>query len=97
MTRLLVSPRARGNLRRLIVTHSLPTTTTDRFEASIQPLAKFPSLGHALGGRWSGYRYVLGPWRWMVIVYEYLEDQDLVAVVTVQDARSQRSPTADRP
>jgi hypothetical protein len=29
----------------------------------------------------------------MIIVYEYHEDQDLVAIVTVQDARSERSPT----
>ena len=73
--------------------HSLPPTTTDRFEASIRPLADFPLLGQALSGRWTGYRYLLGPWRWMIIVYEYDEDQDLVAVVTLQDARSDRSPT----
>ncbi|MDP8904459.1 MAG: type II toxin-antitoxin system RelE/ParE family toxin [Chloroflexota bacterium] len=96
MTRLLVSPRARRNLRRLIETHSLPTTTTDRFRASIQPLASIPLLGQALSGRWSGYRYLLGPWRWMIIVYEYHEDQELVAIVTVQDARSEQAPTASR-
>lgn len=28
-------------------------------------------MGRALGGRWAGTRYVLGPWSWLVIVYEY--------------------------
>jgi hypothetical protein len=93
VARLLVSPRARGNLERLIQTQSLPTTTTDLFKASIQPLATFPLLGQALSGRWSGFRYLLGPWRWMIIVYEYLEDQDVVGIVAVQDARSEHSPT----
>jgi hypothetical protein len=50
-------------------------------------------LGPALSGRWTGYRYLLGPWRWMIIVYEYDEDQDVIGIVTVQDARSERSPT----
>jgi hypothetical protein len=29
----------------------------------------------------------------MIIVYEYDEDQDVIGIVTVQDARSERSPT----
>jgi hypothetical protein len=94
VARLLVSPTARRNVERLIETHSLPANTTGRFESSIRPLATFPFLGQALDGRWSGYRYVLGPWRWMLIVYVYHEDQDLAGVVTVQDARAQHSPTA---
>jgi hypothetical protein len=30
----------------------------------------------------------------MVVVYAYRQDANLVAIVTVQDARSARSPTA---
>jgi plasmid stabilization system protein ParE len=91
--RLVVSPRARGILQRLIERHSLPRDALERFAASIEPLADFPLLGTALGGRWTGYRYVLGPWRWMLVVYEYLPDDDLIGVVTVQDGRSAQSPT----
>ena len=39
---------------------------------------------------------MLGPWRWMVIVYTYLEDDDRVVVVTIQDGRSSTGPTAGR-
>jgi hypothetical protein len=44
-------------------------------------------LGPALGGRSAGTRYVLGPWPWLVIVYEYDETRDIVTVLTMQDAR----------
>jgi plasmid stabilization system protein ParE len=94
MATVLVSPRARRNLERLIQTHSLPVSTVSRFAASIGPLATFPAIGAPLGGRWSGYRFILGPWRWMLIVYEYQEDQDLVGIVTVQDARALGSATS---
>jgi plasmid stabilization system protein ParE len=94
MASVLVSPRARRNLERLIQTHSLPASTVGRFAASIEPLAAFPSIGAPLGGRWSGYRFVLGPWRWMLIVYEYHQDQDLVGIVTVQDARYSGAATS---
>ncbi|HEU4671383.1 MAG TPA: type II toxin-antitoxin system RelE/ParE family toxin [Candidatus Limnocylindrales bacterium] len=93
MASVLVSPRARRNLERLIETHSLPASTVGRFAASIEPLAAFPSIGAPLSGRWSGYRFVLGPWRWMLIVYEHHPDQDVVGIVTVQDARSSGAAT----
>jgi hypothetical protein len=96
LARLIVSPRSRRNLDRLIQTLSLPATTVARFDDSIRPLAAFPLMGPALSGRWSRYRYILGPWRWMPIVYEYDEDRDVVAIVTVQDARSEQAPTATR-
>jgi plasmid stabilization system protein ParE len=96
LARLIVSPRSRRNLDRLIQTLSLPATTVARFDDSIRPLAAFPLMGPALSGRWTRYRYILGPWRWMPIVYEYDEDRDVVAIVTVQDARSEQAPTATR-
>jgi plasmid stabilization system protein ParE len=94
MATVLVSPRAQHNLERLIQTHSLPASTVSRFAASIEPLATFPAIGAPLGGRWSGFRFILGPWRWMLIVYAYHGEQDLVGIVTVQDARALGSATS---
>lgn len=93
MATVLVSPRARRNLERLIATHSLPVSTTRRFVASVEHLADFPAIGAPLGGRWTGYRFILGPWRWLLIVYEYRELEDVVGIVTVQDARSAGAAT----
>jgi plasmid stabilization system protein ParE len=97
MATVLMSPTARRNLDRLIETHSLPGSTLARFEDSIGGLATFPLLGAPLGGRWSGYRFILGPWRWMLVVYEYHDAEDVVGIVTVQDAHSARAaPTTSR-
>lgn len=52
----------------------------------------FPLLGPAPKGRWDGFRTVLGPWPWTLIVYVCDQEADLVIVVTVQDTRSGRSP-----
>ena len=93
MASVEVSPRTRRNLERLIQTHSLLESTLRRLERSIRPLTQFPLLGSPLPGRWSSYRYILGPWRWMIVVYEYHEADDLVAVVTIQDGRSARAAT----
>ena len=35
---------------------------------------------------------MLGPWRWLSIVYAYLEETDRVVVVMMQDARLARWP-----
>ena len=53
-------------------------------------------MGPALSGRWEGFRFILGPWRWMVLVYVVYEDEDRVVVVTVQDARSSSAATGER-
>src|SRR6266511_3194400 len=50
------------DLERLIFTHTLPADTRARVKRSIAPLEQFPLLGAALGGRWEGFRFVLGPW-----------------------------------
>lgn len=88
MARVEISRSAAADLDRLIRSHSLPTNTMGRFKRSVRPLGRFPWLGPALGGRWAGFRFVLGPWRWMIVVYVYLEDEDRVVIVTIQDARS---------
>ena len=81
-------PTAAEDLDRLIRTHSLPGDTKERVRRSLRPLGRFPLLGAELEGRWAGFRFVLGPWRWMVIVYSFDEESDRVAVVTIQDGRS---------
>ena len=96
MARVILSPRALNDLDRLITTLSLPPTTRMRVRDSLRALATFPRLGAPLDGRWSGFRFVLGPWRWMIVVYELDDDDDVVGVVTIQDARALRAATSER-
>ena len=93
MARVELSAAAVEDLRALIVTHELPTDTPARVARSLRPLERFPDMGAPLTGRWSGMRFLLGPWRWMLPVYVVLGDR--VVVVTVQDARAAAAPTAE--
>jgi plasmid stabilization system protein ParE len=95
MATIVVTPTAQRNLQDLIKTLSLPPSTTERFKSSLEPLGRFPRFGAPLEGRWAQFRFVLGPWRWMLIVYEYDEPLDRVAIVTIRDARSARSPRGE--
>ena len=89
MPRIEVSRAAADDIARLCVTHSLPPDTNERIRRSLRSLEQFPRLGTALeGDEWAGFRFVLGPWRWMVIVYEILDEGERVVIVTVQDGRS---------
>ncbi len=53
-------------------------------------------MGAQLAGKWRGLRYMFGPWRWMLIVYTYDEEVDLLIIVTIQDARSSSAATSSR-
>jgi plasmid stabilization system protein ParE len=88
VARVLVAPAAADDLARMIATHSLPADTPARVGRSIEPLGQFPLLGAPLAGRWRDYRFILGPWRWMVIVYAYDAGTDIVAILTIQDGRT---------
>jgi plasmid stabilization system protein ParE len=90
LARVELSAGAVEDLDRLIRTHSLPADTKERVRRSLRQLERFPLLGAALEGRWAGFRFVLGPWRWMIALYVYLEEEGRVVVVTVRDARSSR-------
>ena len=94
MAQVEIAAGARDDLERLIASHSLPSDTRERVRRSLGHLERFPLLGPALGGRWEGLRFVLGPWRWLILVYVYLEVEDRVVVVTIQDGRSGASPRA---
>ena len=96
MARVLVAPAAAADLAGMIATHSLPTDTPARVRRSIEPLERFPLFGAQLDGRWRDYRFVLGPWRWMLIVYSYDPGTDVVAIVTIRDGRTSAAATAAR-
>lgn len=93
MATVVVADRARADLDELILTRSLPGSTRDRIRTSLGPLAAFPLLGPALIGRWRGLRFILGPWPWMLLVYEFDEAREQISVVTIQDSRSARAAT----
>jgi mRNA-degrading endonuclease RelE of RelBE toxin-antitoxin system len=95
VARVELSSIAVEDLDRLIVTHSLPVDTRARVKRALRDLERFPRLGRELDGRWSGFRFVLGPWRWLLIVYAYDEPEDVVFVVGFQDARSSAAATSD--
>jgi mRNA-degrading endonuclease RelE of RelBE toxin-antitoxin system len=96
MAKVELAAAAVEDLDRLTLTLTLPTDTRERVRRSLIALRQFPRLGPELGGRWSGLRFILGPWRWMLIVYQFDEPGDRVTVVTIQDARSSRAATAAR-
>jgi plasmid stabilization system protein ParE len=84
------------DLDALIRVHSLPADTRARIRRSLRGLEQFPLMGPALTGRWEGLRFILGPWRWLLLIYTYVEAEDRVVVVAVQDARSPTAVTASR-
>jgi hypothetical protein len=92
---VVVARWAVDDLATLIRTHSLPADTRERVRRSIEPLAQVPLLGPPLSGRWDGMRFILGPWRWMLVVYRYDPRAGLVTVLAVVDARSSRAPRSE--
>ena len=94
MAEVRLSVDAVNELDRMIVTHSLPPDTRERVRRSLRVLEQFPRIGRQLEGRWTPLRFILGPWRWMLIIYSYEEPEDLVLVVAFQDARSSAAATA---
>jgi hypothetical protein len=94
LTEVRLSAIAVEDLDRMIVTHSLPSDTRDRVKRSLRVLEQFPNIGRQLDGRWHPMRFILGPWRWMLIVYGFDESSNLVLALTIQDARSSAAATA---
>jgi plasmid stabilization system protein ParE len=94
VARVELSAIAVEDLDRLILTHSLPIDTRPRLRRSLRVLEEFPLIGRELAGRWQDMRFVLGPWRWLLVVYRYEESEDRVLVLTLQDARSSAAATS---
>lgn len=88
MARVELTATAVEDLTLMTTVLSLPDDTTERVRRALEPLADFPRLGPELDGRWAPLRFILGPWRWMLIVFTNEEDADRVVIVTIQDARS---------
>ena len=96
MARVVVTQSAARDLRDLVRTHRLPENTIERVKRSIRPLADFPELGAELGGTFAPRRFLLGPWRWMIVIYMFYPERDLVAILAIADGRTSTSPTAHR-
>jgi plasmid stabilization system protein ParE len=96
MARVVVTDGTTRDLDDLIRSHRLPDDTIDRVERCLEPLAQFPELGAQLDRPFAPRRFVLGPWRWMIIVYRFYAERDLVATLAVVDGRTSTSPTATR-
>ena len=94
MARVELARAAVDDLDRLAAALSLAADTRERVRSCLQPLREFPRLGTELTGRWQGSCSVLGPWRWMLLVYECHEADDRVVVLTGQDARSSSASTS---
>jgi hypothetical protein len=97
VARVLVAPDARESLESLIRTHSLPSDTKERVRLSLRRLERFPLLGTAIEeGRWSGYGFIFGPWRWLIVLYKYDGESDTVMVASFEDGRSPAAPAGSR-
>jgi len=96
VARVVVTATAAQSLAELIDSHSLPADTAERIRRTLLPLERFPRLGPTLDPPSTEARFLLGPWRWLVIVYAYRESDDVVAVLTFEDGRAARSATAER-
>ncbi len=91
MARIVVTETAARSLAELVVSHSLPEDTADRLRRTLAPLERFPLFGPAYDPARPELRFLIGPWRWLVIVYAYREPEDLVAVLAFEDGRSASS------
>jgi hypothetical protein len=91
MAKVVVAPTAAEDLQLPIERRHLPRDTRSRVRDRLSQLARFPESGEELTGRWQGFRYILGPWRWMLIVFAYDPGADQIYVVTIQDSRTAES------
>jgi plasmid stabilization system protein ParE len=84
MVRVVLSVDARRDLDEIISSHHLPSDTPIRVRQRLAPLAMYPLIGPALGVT---YRYLLGPWSWMLLVYRVDQPRGTVVVTAIKDVR----------
>jgi plasmid stabilization system protein ParE len=96
VARVVVAPTAVADLDKLIRVLQLPAETRSRVRARLRQLADFPESGEQLTGRWKGFRFILGPWRWMLILYDFDATADQVSIVTIQYSRAAEPATSLR-
>lgn len=87
MTRVTFSHSACADLDRLVEQLQLPVDTRRRVKCCAGLLRDYPLAGKELSGQWAPRRVIFGPWRWMMIVYEYDGLADVVNVLAIQDPR----------
>jgi len=92
VARVELSAATAEDLHAVIASHELPDDTPARVARSLRPLERCPDVGVALTGRWSGMRFLHGPWRWMLLISLVLDER----VVTIQGARAAAAPTPER-
>lgn len=94
MARVEVAPSASRSLDLMIADLDLPDDTHDRVRERLRQLRTFPASAPAReGGRWAGYRALIGPWPWMILVYRFIEADDLVRVVATSPPSPSLRPT----
>jgi len=96
VARVELAVAAVEDLDALIRTHSLPADTRARVARSLRSLVQFPNIGPALTGPWEGFRFIIGPCRWLIVVYVYDEAEDRVVVTPIQDGRSSTAATSEQ-
>jgi hypothetical protein len=88
VARVEIARDAVADLERLVLTHSLPVDTRERIRRSLAPLERFPRLGAIVHEDRPDERFLIGPWQWLVVVYEYREAEDRVVVLSFEDGRA---------
>jgi len=96
VTEIIITPRARGDIEEAIAQLELPSDTWARVRHSLRVIETFPLAGKQLSGVWRDCRALIGPWGWLIVVYMYIESEDEVRVITVQDGRSAGAAPAKR-
>jgi len=85
-----------ADLEELIATHGLPHNTKPRVRRRLSLLATFHEGAPLLPGR-EPCRGLLGPWPWMLWVYRYDAESEIVEVARVFDIRTSSAPTLTEP
>lgn len=97
MAHVIVTPRAWRDVEEAISALNLPGDTWSRIARSLRGLETFPLAGPELEGQWAPIRFVLGPWSWMILLYQYDAAAERISVVAMHDARSATSARATSP
>jgi plasmid stabilization system protein ParE len=97
VAQVIVTPQAQRDVEAAISTLELPEDTWARIAGSLRVLETFPLAGPQLEGRWAPTRSILGPWRWMILLYRFDEASDRVFVIAMHDARSASSARPPAP
>jgi plasmid stabilization system protein ParE len=97
MATIIVTPQAQRDIEAAISALELPADSWGRIAVSLRVLETFPLAGPQLEGRWAPLRSIVGPWRWMILLYRFEQSSDQVFVIAMHDARSAGSARPPAP